>query len=57
MATNPLPPNDEREAWIQRNVAKLRQTLTDPGVRRESSNLLTGEPERYGSSHEDAETP
>jgi hypothetical protein len=49
MATNPLPPNDEREAWIQRNVAKLRQTLTDPGVRREISNLLTGKPERYGS--------
>jgi hypothetical protein len=57
MATNPLPPNDKREVWIQRNAARLRQVLSDPAVWREVSDLLTGEPDRYGSGDENAETP
>ena len=52
MATKPLPPNDEREQWIQRNVAKLRQALSDPVLRREISDFLNGESERYGNDGE-----
>jgi predicted metal-dependent hydrolase len=52
MATNPLPPNDEGEQWIQRNVAKLRLLLSDPDLRREISDFLSGESERYGSGNE-----
>ena len=47
-----LPPNDEREQWLQRNVAKLRQVLSDPDVQRKISALLDGESERYGNDDE-----
>jgi hypothetical protein len=47
------PPNDERKQWIQRNVAKLRQVLSDPDLRREISDFLSGESEQYGSGDED----
>jgi hypothetical protein len=41
MATNPLPPN-EREAWIERNAALLREALNDAVTRRRLLALLTG---------------
>jgi len=46
------PPNDEREQWIQRNVAKLRRVLSDPALRREITDFLSGESEHYGSGDE-----
>jgi hypothetical protein len=42
MATNPLPPN-EREQWIQRNITKLRQALSEPETRKRIYALLVGE--------------
>jgi hypothetical protein len=47
-----LPPNDKREEWVQRNVAKLRRVLSDPDLRREIADLLNGESDRYGSGDE-----
>ena len=48
-----LPPNDEREAWIKRNAALLRQALSEPTTRRRLLELLN-EPEqpRPGSDDE-----
>ncbi len=37
-----LPP-DEKEQWIQRNVAKLRQALSEPEIRKRLYALLVGE--------------
>lgn len=56
-SSSDLPPNDEREQWIQHNVAKLRQALSDPVLRREISDFLNGESERYGTDDENAEAP
>ena len=44
MATNPLLPNDEREAWVKRNAALLRQVLTIPEVRTRILELLDYQP-------------
>jgi hypothetical protein len=41
-----LSPDDEREAWIQRNAAMLRGALTEPATRARVMQLLTGETER-----------
>jgi hypothetical protein len=37
-----LPP-DEKEQWLQRNVAKLRQALAEPETRKRVYALLVGE--------------
>jgi hypothetical protein len=37
-----LPP-DEKEQWIQSNVAKLRQALAEPETRKRVYALLVGE--------------
>jgi hypothetical protein len=42
MATDRLPPNEEREAWIRRNVALLRQALSEPTTRNRLLELLNG---------------
>jgi hypothetical protein len=42
MATDPLPPN-ERETWIQKNAAKLREVLDDPATRNRVVQLLNGD--------------
>jgi hypothetical protein len=41
-----LSPDDEREAWIQRNAAMLRGALAEPATRARVMQLLTGETER-----------
>lgn len=41
-----LPPDNEREAWIQRNAAMLRGALAEPATRARVMQLLTGETER-----------
>jgi hypothetical protein len=38
-----LPPNDEREAWIQRNAALLRGALSDHTTRMRLLELLNGQ--------------
>jgi hypothetical protein len=38
-----LPPNDEREAWIQRNAALLRRVLSEPATRIRLLELLNGQ--------------
>ena len=48
-----LPPNDEREAWIQRNAAQLRGVLSDPATRNRLLELLNGkEQPRLGTDDE-----
>jgi hypothetical protein len=37
-----LPPN-EREQWIQRNIANLRQALSEPQTRKRLYALLAGD--------------
>jgi hypothetical protein len=43
---SPLPPDDEREAWIADVATAIRNALDDPAVRHEITNLLAGEDER-----------
>ena len=55
MATEPLPPNDEREEWIKRNVRLLRGGLSEPTTRRRLLELLDGHSQRRSGT--DDETP
>jgi hypothetical protein len=43
MATDRLPPNEEREAWIKRNVIRLRDALAQPDARKRILELLDGD--------------
>ena len=53
MATDRLPPNDEREAWSERNAALLREVLSDPATRNRLLELLNGkEQPRPGTDDE-----
>jgi hypothetical protein len=45
-AGSPLPPDDEREAWIQSVAGAIRRALDDPNVRCEIVGLLCGDDER-----------
>jgi hypothetical protein len=51
MATNPLPP-DEKERWLQRNVAKLRQAVSEPETQKRLLALLNGD--QLGEDDEDS---
>jgi hypothetical protein len=41
-----IPPDDAREAWIRTVAESIRAALDNPAVRREITNLLTGDDER-----------
>jgi hypothetical protein len=43
MASGSLPPDDERDRWIQRNASELQRALANPAVRAELLALLGGD--------------